>query len=127
MLSALGILLMIWGIGAPLVALTGTETLGRITHVRRQLGDRNELIPNRYAFAITYEFRLPDGALRTGTTQRIGDYFSPGRLGVGSPVTIRHAPFAPSLSVIDWGPGALIENILAAAIGAALVRLQLKG
>jgi hypothetical protein len=94
LLSALGILLMAWGIGAPLVALTGAEAQGRITHVRRQLGDRNEAIPNRYAFAITYEFRLPDGALRTGTTQRIGDFFSPGRLGVGSPVTIHYAPFA---------------------------------
>jgi hypothetical protein len=126
-LSALGILLLIWGIGVPLVALTGAEAEGRITYIRRQLGDRNEVIPNRYAFAITYEFRLPDGALRTGTTQRVGDFFSPGRLGVGSPVTIRYAPFAPGLSVMDWGLGSLIENILAAAIGAVLVRLQLKG
>ncbi len=126
LLSALGILLMIWGIGVPLVALTGAEAQGRITYVRRQLGDRNEVIPNRYAFAITYEFRLPDGALRTGTTQRIGDFFSPGRLGVGSPVTIRYAPFAPGLSVMDWSLGSLVENILAAAVGAALLRLQLK-
>ncbi len=127
LLSALGILLMIWGIGVPLVALTGAEAQGRITHVRRQLGDRNEVIPNRYAFAITYEFRLPDGTLRTGTSQRIGDFFSPGRLGVGSPVTIHYAPFAPRLSVMDWGLGSLIENILAAAVGAALLWLQLKG
>lgn len=126
-LYALGILLMMWGIGAPLVALTGAETEGRITHVRRQLGDRNEVIPNRYAFAITYEFRLPDGMLRTGTSQRIGDFFSPGRLGVGSPVTIRYAPFAPGLSVMDWRLGSLIENILAAVVGAGLLWLQLKG
>ena len=125
-LSALGILLMIWGTGVPLVALTGAEAQGRITHVRRQLGDRNEVIPNRYAFAITYEFRLPDGTLRTGTTQRIGDFFSPGRLGVGSPVTIRYAPFAPGLSVMDWNLGLFIENILAAVVGAVLLRLQMK-
>jgi hypothetical protein len=117
---------MAWGIGAPLVALTGAEAQGRITHVRRQLGDRNEVIPNRYTFAIAYEFRLPDGTLRTGTTQRIGDFFSPGRLGVGSPVTIRYAPFAPGLSVMDWRLGSLIENILAAAVGAVLLWLQLK-
>jgi hypothetical protein len=126
LLSALGILLMAWGIGAPLVALTGAEAQGRITHVRRQLGDRNEVIPNRYTFAIAYEFRLPDGTLRTGTTQRIGDFFSPGRLGVDSPVTIRYAPFAPGLSVMDWRLGSLIENILAAAVGAVLLWLQLK-
>ena len=126
LLSALGILLMAWGIGAPLVALTGAEAQGRITHVRRQLGDRNEVIPNRYTFAIAYEFRLPDGTLRTGTTQRIGDFFSPGRLGVGSPVTIRYAPFAPGLSVMDWRLGSLIENILAAVVGAGLLWLQLK-
>lgn len=126
LLSALGILLMIWGIGVPLVALTGAEAQGRITHVRRQLGDRNEAIPNRYAFAIAYEFRLPDGTLRTGTSQRIGDFFSPGRLGVGSPVTIRYAPFVPGLSVMDWGLGSLIENILAAVVGAVLLWLQLK-
>jgi hypothetical protein len=125
LLSALGILLMAWGIAAPLVALAGAEAQGRITHVRRQLGDRNEVIPNRYAFAITYEFRLPDGALWTGTSQRIGDFFSPGRLGVGSPVTIRYAPFAPGLSVMDWTLGSFIENIFVAAVGAILLRLQM--
>jgi hypothetical protein len=124
--AALGLILLLWGIGVPLVALTGAEVEGRITHVRRQLGERNEVIPNRYAFAITYEFRLPDGTLRTGTSQRIGDFFSPGRLGVGSPVSIRYASFAPGLSVMDWRLGSLIENILAAAVGAALLWLQFK-
>ena len=52
LLTALGILLMSWGIGVPLVVMTGAETEGRITHVRRQLGDRNGVISNRYAFAL---------------------------------------------------------------------------
>ena len=126
LLVALGLILLAWGIGAPLVALTGAKADGRVTVVRRQLGDRGEAIPNRYAFAIAYEFRLPDGTLRTGTSQRIGDFFSPARLRVGSSVTIRYVPFAPALSVMDWRLGSLIENIVVAAVGALLIRLQLK-
>lgn len=125
-LSALGILLMAWGIGSPLLALFGAEAEGRITHVRRQLGDRSESLPNRYAYAITYEFRLRDGTLRAGTSQRIGDFFSPGRLGVGSRVSVQYAPFAPGLSVMDWRIGSLIENTVVAAVGALLVWLQVR-
>ena len=125
-LCALGVILMAWGIGTPLIVLTGAEAEGRVTHVRRQLGDRNEVIPNRYAFAITYEFRLPDGTPRTGTSQRIGDFFAPHQLGVGSRVSIHYAPFAPRLSVMDWQIGSLIENIVVAAAGAILIWLQMR-
>lgn len=79
LLVALGLVLMVWGIGTPLVVLTGVEAEGRVTVVRRQLGDRGEAFPNRYAYAIACEFRLSDGTLRTGTSQRIGDFFSPGQ------------------------------------------------
>jgi hypothetical protein len=125
-LSALGILLMAWGIGSPLLALFGAEAEGRITYIRRQLGDRGEALPNRYAYAITYEFRLPDGTVRAGTSQRIGDFFSPGRLGVGSRVSVHYAPFAPSLSAMDWRIGSLIENIVVVTVGALLVWLPLR-
>ncbi len=46
-LTLLGSVLLLWGVGMPLVTGFGTEAAGTITHVRRQLGDRGEAIPNR--------------------------------------------------------------------------------
>lgn len=87
--------------------------------MRRQLGDRNEAIGNRYAFAITYQFRLPDGTVREGTSQRIGNFFSPGRLG--SLYAVR-----AYLVVMNWRAGALFENIMVAAAGAILLWRNLR-
>lgn len=90
LLTGLGFVLITWGVGTPMVALFGTESVGHITHVRRQLGDRGEAVPNRYGYSIAYEFRQPDGSLINGTTHRVGDYFSPKYLAVGRAVRVRY-------------------------------------
>ena len=125
-LTLLGSVLLLWGVGMPLVTGFGTEAAGTITHVRRQLGDRGEAIPNRYAFAIAYEFRLSDGRTAQGYTQRVGDYFSPRNLAVGQAVRVHYLPGFPWVSNIDSQGAANWEHFTIAAVGGGLVFLAMR-
>lgn len=125
-LGVLGLLLLAWGLGMPLVAWRGAEAPGTITHVRRQLGDRGEAIPNRYFYTISYEFRLPDGSLAQGHTSRVGDYFSPRYLTQGSSVQVRYVPGFPFISEAQWHWAAVVEHAIVALVGAVLLRLALQ-
>ena len=126
-LGALGLLLLVWGLGMPMVAWLGAEAPGTITHVRRQLGDRGEAIPNRYSYSISYEFRLPDGSLVQGSTYRVGDYFSPGKLAKGSAVQVRYLPGFPFISEMQWHWAAAVEHGIVAAAGGVLLHLAARG
>lgn len=126
-LGALGLLLLAWGLGMPMVAWLGAEAPGTITHVRRQLGDRGEAIPNRYSYAISYEFRLPDGRIAQGSTYRVGDYFSPGKLAKGSAVQVRYLPGLPVISEVQWHWAAAVEHGIVAAVGGVLLHLAARG
>lgn len=125
-LGTLGLLLLAWGVGMPLVAWLGAEAPGKITHVRRQLGDRGESIPNRYSYTISYEFRLPDGRLAQGTTSRVGDYFSPRYLTQGSPVKVRYVPGFPFMSEVQWHWAATVEHCIVAVAGGVLLHLAFR-
>lgn len=119
----LGVLLLLWGTYMPLVALLGSQAEGRITHVRRQLGDRAEPVSNRYTYMISYEFKLPDGRIVTGHTQRVGDFFSPRHLVVGKRVDVRYFPLLPSIGVVERNWWGVFENIVVAGVGATLMYL----
>ncbi|BBF91617.1 hypothetical protein BLTE_03020 [Blastochloris tepida] len=122
-LAALGILLVAWGLGMPLVATFGAEAEGRVTHVRRQGGERGEAVPNRYTYAIAYEFRLPDGTLAEGVTQRVGDAFAPRLSEGGRPLKVRYLPSFPRISTLGWRWENAIENLIVAAVGSLLIVL----
>ena len=125
-LTLLGAVLLLWGVGMPLVAWLGPEAPGTITHVRRQLGDRGEAIPNRYSYAIAYEFRLPDGSTVQGNTYRIGDYFSPRNMAVGRAVRVRYLPGLPWVSDIQTHWTASWEHFIVAVVGAVLMALAMR-
>lgn len=115
--------LLLWGVGMPLVAWFGPQAQGTITHVRRQLGDRGEAIPNRYSYAIAYEFRLPDGRTAQGNTYRVGDYFSPRNMAVGNAVRVCYLPGLPWVSDIESHWAASWEHFIVAVVGAVLMVL----
>jgi hypothetical protein len=88
------------------------------------VGDRGEAIPNRYTYTIAYEFRLPNGQMAQGHTQRVGDFFAPRDMAVGKPVRVRYLPGAPWLNEIPaahWAAG--LERAIVTVVGAGLVAL----
>lgn len=125
-LALIGCLMVLWGVGMPLVAAFGSETSGQVTSIRRQLGDRGEAISNRYAYAIGYEFSLPDGTRVHGSTHRIGDYFSPKNIHKGQTVHVSYLQWLPLISDIDWQWFGAVEHLLVALVGGLLVYLQFK-
>lgn len=119
----LGLLMVVWGLGTPTVALFGAEAEGHVTHIRRQGGERGEAVPNRYTYVIAYRFRLPDGTMAEGSTQRVGDAFSPRLPKGGRAVEVRYLPGLPHLSTFGWRWESAIENLIVAAVGGLLIVL----
>lgn len=125
--GALGVLLLAWGLGMPLVGLWGAEAAGTVTQVRRYLGDRGEAVANRYSYAIAYEFGLPDGLRVQGHANRVGGFFSPSSLAQGSVVQVRYLPAFPSVHTLQGHWPQLLEQCLAATAGAVLLYLVARG
>ena len=78
MLGVVGLLLVLYGTLIPLLPLIGARADGEITVVRRELGDRQDPVANRYSYSVGYEFALPDGRIIPGNTKTIGSAVSSG-------------------------------------------------
>lgn len=57
-ISLIGILLIMFPIYQVTIGILGETTIGTITSYRRILGERGEIIPNRYTYALGYAFSL---------------------------------------------------------------------
>lgn len=57
-ISLIGILLIMFPIYQVTIGILGETTIGTITTFRRILGERGEIIPNRYTYALGYAFSL---------------------------------------------------------------------
>lgn len=77
-LGVVGLLLALYGILIPLLPLIGARAAGEITVIRRELGDRQDPVANRYSYSVGYEFALPDGRIIPGNTKTIGSAVSSG-------------------------------------------------
>lgn len=73
-----GLLLTLYGAVVPLLPYIGARASGEITVIRRELGDRQDPMPNRYSYSVGYEFPLPDGRIIFGNTKTIGSAMSAG-------------------------------------------------
>jgi hypothetical protein len=60
----------------PVVSLAlgqvGERGTAVVTHIRRELGERNETTPNKFTYILAYTFKTPDGRTVTDSTRRIG-------------------------------------------------------
>ncbi len=77
-LGVVGLLLAFYGTLIPLLPLVGARAAGEITVIRRELGDRQDPMPNRYSYSVGFEFTLPDGRIIPGNTKVIGSAVSAG-------------------------------------------------
>lgn len=117
LLTLLGLILMAWGVITPLVGLLGETTDARVVHVRRQLGERNEAIPNRYTHVISYRFTLPNRQSVEGFSYVLGTSFSIPTLHAPGLVKVRYLPLLPHLNTLERQATPNLEHLIVAGVG----------
>ncbi|MDT8903534.1 hypothetical protein [Anaeroselena agilis] len=98
----------------------GERGTAAVTHIRRELGERNETTPNRYTFILAYTFQTPDGRTITDSTRRIGGPLYVKATGRQT-VPVRYLKAFPMVNTLEenarpsWGKAASL------AVGALLI------
>jgi len=116
-LTVLGLMLILWSAGLPLLGLIGEKDIALITHVRKQGGERNEAIPNRYTYVISYEFKLPDESIKDGFTYKIGDYTRIYGLPSTNTVPIRYLKTFPQINALEVDTIPSLEKLIVFGVG----------
>lgn len=94
-----GILLILYAAIMPLLSVVGERTMGEITVVRREVGDRRDPIANRYSYAVGFEFALPNGHIIPGSTKVIG---SANIAGISKgPTAVRYLAIFPYVNALE--------------------------
>ncbi len=94
LLFLIGTAFILYGLVMPLLPYAGERAAAEITTVRRELGDRQDPLPNRYSWSVGYEFTLPDGTVVHGNTKVIGSSFSAGTPGPPSRTNLPALPWS---------------------------------
>ena len=118
LLFSVGLLLLLYGVVTPLLPYLGQRTQGEITSVRRELGDRQDPMPNSYSYSVGYEFALPDGQVVHGNTKVIGSSFSAG-IPKGK-AGVYYLPAFPYLNALERDTRPDMGKIAIVAAGALL-------
>lgn len=117
LLRLLGLILMAWGIAMPLLGLVGETADATVTHVRRQGGERNEALPNRYTYIIDYQFSLPPRQQINGFSYVLGSsYGIPSSQG-GKQVKVRYMPLFPHLNTLEKQANPNLEHLIVLGVG----------
>lgn len=72
LITSLGAALILWAAESLALGLFGERATAVVTSIRREGGERADVLPNRYTYNISYTFILPDGKEMCGFTKEIG-------------------------------------------------------
>ena len=56
LISFIGLIMILYSLFLVSIGLLGTNTFGTITSYTRIMGERDEIIPNRYTYSLGYQF-----------------------------------------------------------------------
>jgi hypothetical protein len=124
LLAFIGTLLLLYGVMMPLLSVIGEKTWGDITVVRREGGERNETVPNRYTYSVGYEFTLDDGTVIYGNTKVIGNAYNAG-ISMGS-TGVRYLKAFPHLNALESDTKFTMGTIVLVAAGILLLAVGLR-
>lgn len=119
-----GIAFLIYGAMIPVLTVAGAKTIGNITTVRREGGERNEAIPNRYNYAVGFEFETIEGKLISGNTKVIG---GPQNAGISKgPATVMYLKQFPYLNALQESSVFPVERIIIFCLGILFLFMAFK-
>lgn len=123
-LIIIGIVLSLYGTMMPLLYVIGEKTQGTITVVRREGGERDEAIPNRYSYSVGFEFLLDDGTVIYGNTKVIGNAYNAG-ISKGR-ASIRYLKLFPYLNALEADTTLSVEHVILIAVGVFIIIINLR-
>lgn len=118
------ILLILFGSIQFSLGLIGEKDTAIITNIRRQGGERNESVPNRYTYSISYSFTLPDGRKIDGFTYKIGDsvYIKVSHSNL-SMLSVRYLKALPQINAPESDTGFKPGNFILIGTGILIIKL----
>ena len=123
-LIIIGIVLSLYGTMMPLLYVIGEKTQGTITVVRREGGERDEAIPNRYSYSVGFEFLLDDGTVIYGNTKVIGNAYNAG-ISKGQ-ASICYLKIFPYLNALEADTTLSVEHVILIAVGVFIIIINLR-
>lgn len=118
LLLAVGAMLVLHAAVMPLLPILGESATGRITEIRRELGDRRDPKANSYSYSVGFEFPLPDGSVVHGNTKVIGSSYSAG-ISKG-PARIHYLAFLPWVNALERDTRLDVGTVVMLAAGLLL-------
>ncbi len=119
LLMVIGFAFILYGTLIPLLPYIGEKTIGEVTEIRRELGERDETVPNQYSYAVGYEFKLEDGSTIYGNTKNIGDAINAG-VPLGE-TTVYYLKILPNINAMERDTDFSVATLLIPAIGVVLI------
>lgn len=120
LVTLIGVAFIAWGISTIMLGCFGVRESAVITNIRRENGERNEAIRNRYTYIISYTFTLPNGKNVDGFTNRVGDatYL---KTDGKTKTSVKYFPLYPNINALeeDTKPG--VSQLILVGIGAFLI------
>lgn len=118
------VIFIIYGLIHVTLGIIGEKDTAIITNIRRQGGERNEAIPNKYTYSISYSFTLPEGKEIDGFTYKIGSaaYIKVSKSDM-SIVPVRYFKAFPYINVLESDAGIKLGNFIIIGAGIVLIKL----
>jgi hypothetical protein len=120
LLSLLGIVILLYNIGTPLLGLIGEQDTAIVTSIRRQGGERNETVRGRYTYSMGYTFTLPNGREISGNSTFVGNAIYIKADG-NSTIPVRYLKTAPFINMPEKETDPSIGHLLGAAFGVFII------
>lgn len=119
-ITLLGIGFVLYGISTISLGLFGKKGTAVITNIRREGGERDEVIRGRYTYIISYTFELPGGKSVDGISRTIGNSVFMKADGK-SKRSVRYFEFFPYINALadDTKPG--LGQLIFVTIGCFLI------
>lgn len=120
LLTLLGVAMILWAIGGLALGLFGEHASAVVTHTRREGGERDEVVPNRYTYNISYTFTLPDGSKVDGFTKKVWDALYLKADGTGR-IAVRYFKAMPYINAPEETTPFSLKQPILMAVGIFLI------
>lgn len=120
----IAVMLILFGLIQVSLGLIGEKDTAIITNIRRQGGERNEAVPNRYTYSVSYTFTLPDGKKIDGFTYKIGNavYVKVSSSNI-STTPVRYLKAFPRINTLESDAGLKAGNLILIGTGILIIKM----